>query len=52
MWYFKKINMKKTKYKHPTLLQKTAELEKKYRKKIVIYLDIVGIKDFTKKNQW
>ncbi len=41
------INMRKTNYKNQIFLKKTEELSKKYKKKVIIYLDILGIKDFT-----
>lgn len=39
--------MRKTNYKNQIFLKKTEELSKKYKKKVIIYLDILGIKDFT-----
>ena len=43
------MNNKAKRYKNSAFHKQVDELEKKYKKKVIIYLDILGIKDFTDK---
>lgn len=43
------MNNKAKRYKNSAFHKQVDELEKKYKKKVIIYLDILGIKDFTNK---